>query len=242
MHKLKYVILTILNLAAISLKAQIAIGIQGGYDSNILDMNIKNLAFTKNGKKTGVDFDAAVDIKLTDYITFKTGITYLKKNHALVRTAQYTGLYEEFKNSYLQVPLLMSYSLGKNGLKVFGNAGIYGSYWLNGDVNGLVPNIFNVTDSVGNNGTLKESFGVSHYQQSYRFDSSKDKRFEFGFAFGLGTDFLLNKNNFLRLQGNFYSSITSQQKNYTLMPNNRFNNTLAVTAGIIHNLSPAKTK
>jgi hypothetical protein len=220
--------------------AQFSWGLEAGYTSNHLVTDNSNQSFTNYTSRSGFTVAIPALYKLNDWLSLKTKLTYIQKNYSIVRTGYYAGIYQNNNNSYLQIPLMLQCNFGDDNFQGFVNLGVYGGYWLAGKQKGVEANILNPVDSAAYSSTapstyLNETNGYS-YNESYAFDSRKDKRFEFGYVAGLGLNYELKKGKKLFAEANYYYSVTDQQKKYqtNLVP--RYNSTVAITVGILFSI------
>lgn len=229
------IILIIVMLFSKEAKSQWAIGIEGGYVNNHQLTDISNRVETNN--QNGNSFGVGILAKYTftkEWLSMETGLTFIQKNYSFVRTGKYQGIYENFINNYVQLPLGLSFRLfNLHGFKTYIDAGMYFGYWASSYVNGVTPNIINVIyQKDGNNYQLVQA--NASYSEKYSFDSRRDSRFEFGLYTGLTLAYDFYEKYGIFIRGRFYQSTTDQQKKYATNQIAQYNQSFFVSAGFMY--------
>jgi hypothetical protein len=195
-----------------TLHAQTSLGVEGGLSNNRYETNISNRASTVltnyNGIYVGLPFRYAIHPWL--YLTTTPGL--VQKGYSMDRTDSLYGEFDQHVNTYLQLPVGVSFVYNWRRLRVSLDLGVYTGYWLSGRVKGKTANIFNITDNIGANGQTSESFLLSDYSNKYSFLSERDNRWEFGWNIGPGLYYHLAGHCWLTGGARLYQSLTSQQK------------------------------
>jgi hypothetical protein len=213
--------------------AQFYGGLKGGYNQNYLHTDVSNRSFTKIQSEPGYNIGVIVKYHFKNWLSIQADPAIIQKNYSMTRTGIYTGIYQSYRNSYLQLPVTLQGSIQIKNITAFFNAGLYGAYWASGKVKGATPNILNINDSIGINGQIIESFRVISYSEKYQFDSRKDRRFEFGWLVGTGLGYTLNNKWDIFVEGRYYFSLSDQQKPYMINQLPKYNETLSVSLGIL---------
>ncbi|PZX60918.1 outer membrane beta-barrel protein [Hydrotalea sandarakina] len=219
-----------------SLHAQYSVGLFSGYTNNHLRTNISNRLFTenKNGNSisTGLIFNYAYKTK----IQLQTELALLQKNYSFVRTGLYSGIFTKYRNTYLQLPVIFKYKLlQKCKWVIWADAGFFVSYWVDGSINGVIPNVFNNYYTVDRRGSVTNYIRFSDYFQKHIFSSEKDNRFEVGPLVGITSVYQLNSSYSVFINARFYSSFLSQQKQYTVNQVMQYNQTSVISTGGVIN-------
>ena len=238
---MKQIIIVLFSLISIPNQAQFSIGFDLGYDYNHLNTPVSNKIFTKNTNIGGYSSSFQINYNFNNLFSLKTGFGLLQKNYSFTRTGDYLGVYETFTNFYFQVPInvqLKIIEIRKFKLFVFG--GIFSAYWAFAKVHGATPNIFNSTNTVGNDGQIIQYLTLANYSEKYQFNAIKDKRFEFGFVTGLSINYGLNSNFSIFLEPKYYQSLTDQQKQYMVNQVPKINQTLCISIGCLMKLPSNK--
>lgn len=238
----KIVLVHILILVYGFTKAQLYIGAEAGYSTNCSNADISRAMFTnsKNGGGYAAGLVAKYDFQRR--LSIESGIFLLQKNYSFIRTGEYTGVYTRFKNTYIQVPIILEIKLlSRKKTEAYLSAGGFGGYWAFGRVNGAAPNIFGSYEiGTSNRGLSSQFLSLTKYSEKYQFDSHRDNRVELGWLLGLGTKFTFKEKYFAFIQCNFYGSLTSQQKKYMLFQKNKNNHTVSVSLGIMCSIKGKK--
>jgi hypothetical protein len=221
MMKLKIILLFLLSIQYVFASAQTSLGLEAGISSGYLNTNISNRPSTEIDYNIGYTITIPFQYKIKDWLYLETDPGITQKNYFIDRTDSFSGIYNGFKNTYLQIPLLLKYVYG-NRLQAFADAGVYGGYWLSARLAGRVPNIFGLDNS--------NSLEDDTYNEKYAFNAEKDNRLEFGWVAGAGVQYHVNKKYLLIVSGKFYESLTDQQKKYVNeVP--QYNQTFAFSLG-----------
>jgi Outer membrane protein beta-barrel domain len=218
---------------SISLKGQTRIGLEAGIDNNYLNTRISNVSFTGYHTRQGITIGIPVEFGISDWFAVGTGIIYLQKNYQWYRTDYYAGEYEDFRNSYLQIPLAGKFSFGTKKIRGFLEVGGFMAFWTGGHVQGVAANIFNPVYPPLNTPPQTYLQVDSGYQfnEAYAFDNRRDNRVEFGWMAGCGVEYLLSK-YILFIKGRLFQSLTDQQKEYMINQTPRYNITESLVAGV----------
>lgn len=212
-------------------QAQLKIGLEFGLDKNKVNNDLTGRSFTENKASYGCSIGLPVTYKFTSWLALQSGINFQKKNYQIVRTELYSGIKEEFKNSYVQLPFTANFLFKIRKINYYLKYGIYGAIWCTGMVNGNIPNIFDISEQTNSNGTTSEYLNLNSFSDTYQFDSKKDKRLEFGSSIGTGVNYSINKTYSINLELRYDQSFTDQQKSYMLFQQPRYNRTFFVLIG-----------
>lgn len=157
-----------------------------------------------------------------DWLGIRTDINWSMKNHRQYRTMFKTD-YEEL-NSYIQLPIMASFSFGGQKLRGFLNTGIYGGYWLSSYDYGT--QMYPMTQ-IEISGTIKNEF-----------DQDRDQRFDYGLVGGVGVEwrfhYLQKDWAWQVVEARLYYSTSSTQKDYMRIKDPRYNTTFAIQSGLCY--------
>lgn len=220
----------LITLSIVKTNAQFSIGFEGGASINHLNTNINNRALTKNETQVGYSIGIPFRYRIAKYLSLETAPNLTQKKYSIVRLDPFKGVYHTFTNTYLQLPLIAKLTYGKKKFDYCLNIGAYMAYWALGNVNGSLPNIFTVTDSIIN-GQIIEKFMLNEYREKYTFNKKIDNRLEFGWVAGIGIVYKLNNYYSLFFEGNYYQALTDQQKKYMINQVPQYNQTLVFSIG-----------
>ncbi len=224
-------------------EAQLSVGVVAGYNYNHLITDIKNREFTKNTIERGYCTGLQINYSLTNLLSLQTGIDLLQKNYSFTRTGEYTGVYETFTNSYIQLPIAVKLRLlEKRKFQIFLKAGVYGAYWAYANVKGTTLNIFNSTHTISNEGQIIQYLSLTDYSEKYQFNDTKDNRYEFGLNSGISIQYALNRKYSALIESNYFQSVTDQQKHYMINQISKINQTLCISIGCIITFSDKKAE
>lgn len=213
--------------------AQYYWGVKAGISNNYLRTNISNRAFTETRSAPGYNVGVIVKYHFKNWLSIQAEPDIIQKNYSINRTGIYTGIYQSYRNTFFQLPVTMQVSFQKKNIGAFFSAGLYGAYWAYGKVKGAVPNILDISDSIGTNGQVIETFAVHTFSEKYRFDARKDRRFEFGWLMDAGFGYQLKKQYNLFIEGRFYYSLSDHQKAYMENQLPKYNETISISIGLL---------
>lgn len=121
------VLLALLSFTTVSTIGQIRIGPKAGYNKSITTLVQSG---TETNYNSGYQF--GISMMFGDKVYFQPEILYSQKGMRV------DSLNDDdcfiYKNSYLQVPLMLNFGVGENKFRAFVNFGPYIGYWTNGKV------------------------------------------------------------------------------------------------------------
>jgi hypothetical protein len=210
---------------------QLSVGAAAGVSDNFLNSNIANQPYTLNRPKVGYSLGAKIENWLPGKFGLEADPEIIQKNHSMERTDSFYGIVENYRNTYLQVPVGVNWRFGKK--KVFGFVGLGGylGYWLAGRIKGRVPDILNANDSIYPNGQGSESIRLVSYDEKYVFDPKRDNRLEIGWFIGAGVNYRYRRKWIIFTETRYYQSLSDQQKSYMINQVPRYNQTYSLIAG-----------
>jgi len=210
---------------------RISIGLEGGLSNNIISTNISNRVSTILQYNTGYTIGIPVQYRITNWLGVEAASNIMQKNYTISRTDSLTGVYQQFNNTYLQLPLTARFTYGWRRIQFFANLGGYVGYWAGSRISGRVPDILSARDSIGASGQSSESILLVGYDRKYQFDSRRDARLEFGWVAGAGVQYLLKDKYDFFARCNYYYALTNQQKDDYKGQTPQYNETFAFTLG-----------
>jgi hypothetical protein len=222
MTKKKLFFIFLLSMQYVFSSAQTSLGLEAGISSGFINTNISNRPSTVIDHNIGYTINIPFQYKIKDWLYFETGIDITQKNYFIDRTDSFAGLYTAFKNTYLQIPLMLKYVYGKR-LQLFADAGVYGGYWVSSRIAGTTPNIFGIDSS--------NRIEDINYKQKNTLTSQIDNRLEFGWVVGVGVHYHLNKKYMFIADGKYYQSLTDQLKKYFINEVPQYNTAFTFSLG-----------
>ena len=192
------------------------VGVTAGADCNTYTMDMQYMNDFRTKSRWGGTVGVSGQYNFTDWFGVRADLNWTQKNYRKYRTALSQVDYK-YRNNYLQLPVMASFSFGGEKLRGFANLGIYGGYWMNSS----------------RWGTDYSSFGHKTYEFSEKqeFNSDRDRRVEFGFVGGAGLEYRLCKHWAAQIELRYYYSTTSVQKQYMRVADYRYNGTTAIQMG-----------
>lgn len=227
-----YIIVIIFFAQIFKTSAQTNIGLDAGITYNKLDFksNNSNLILTS---RQGYIINLNIDHSLNKWFILETSPGVLQKNYSIKNR---NDIYQNINNTYLQFPISMKYDMKLiKRLNVSGSLGGYYAYWIKSTMNGTAPNVFEITsDSDGG-----ELIGLENIKSNHSF-SNQDNRSEFGWVAKIGLHYRIINNLSFSITGQYYRSITDQQKNTVELQVPKHNQTSALTIGVSYSFNKSK--
>jgi len=234
-----FVCMVFLLLISFTSKAQFYLGIEAGGNKNYLITNNSAQSFTTYNSASGISIGIPVLYQFNEWFALQASPSYTQKNYQINRTGFFQGIYQKNTNGYIQLPIMGNFSFGGEQLRGYANLGVYGAYWLSGNVKGTEPNILNPNDtaysSSNPSSALNENYGYT-YNEKYTFSSIKDNRLELGWVAGMGISYEVNSSYRFFIEGKYTGSFTDQQKKYQTNQVPRYNDTFGISIGCLFSL------
>lgn len=215
------------------MKAQLNVGINAGISRNSL---ISNRGYRSNTDYTKVDgFTAGMVVRypVNKYVTIGVEPSFIGKNYKIVRNDYYQGVYQATYNNYIQLPMLATFSLSNQRMLGGISAGGYSAYWAHSRKKGVIPNLSDLSTQDGDYTNVFQNIKPFSYDETYHFDNKLDNRWEFGWVAGLDFQYTLSRQFAYFMTARYYYSLTDQGKNYTINQEQRFNQTVVISAGLL---------
>ena len=208
----------------------VSFGIEGGYSYNMLNTSTGYRLYTSYENRAGFLIGVPVLVHFSKQFALGSGLRYVQKNYRYQRTLLGEHLlYSDFTNGFLQVPLFLDFSLGKNNWRIFFDIGATLGFWLRssrkGEWMGFSENPYD-----------PDYIQIEQFNERIKFDNRRDNRFESALFAGVGFRYTLKSfTPFISAQ--LHYGLTDLQKNYMLNQVSRYNNTITVQMGILFNSS-----
>ena len=159
----KILFLALAALATLQAAAQWRIGVNVGgmYNHYVIDKHYFDDYQYKD--RWGVGFGLMGQYDILDWLGVRAELDYVQKNHQQMRTLDELDC--RITNTYLQLPVMASFSFGGTKLRGFCHVGAYGGYWLNSRIKGDVFSSFS-----------RKTYDVD---QEIPFDSERDQEMRY---------------------------------------------------------------
>lgn len=155
-----------------------------------------------------------------DWLGVRADLNVTQKNHRQYRTGFFNSNDYKTHNTYLQLPVMASFSFGANKVRGFLNLGVYGGYWLSSHLEGTMF-------SLEENKTLPVDEDVD-------FNDDRDQRWDTGLAGGIGVEYRFAQHWVAQVEGRCYYSTVSTQKDYMKIRDPKYNTTLGLQVGVFY--------
>ena len=209
----RILLLTIALLITFMAQAQWRVGITGGADYNVFSMDRQYLDDYRIDGRWGVTFGITGQYDVTDWFGVRADLNWTQKNYRKHRMI-IKDMDFKYRNDYLQLPVMASFSVGGQKLRGFCNMGVYGGYWFNSHWKGSDYNSF---------GKYSMPF-----DEKVEFNDEVDKRWDFGLLGGIGVEYRITPHWAAQAEVRYYYSTTSTTKQYMRVKDYRYNNTTAI--------------
>lgn len=193
-------------------------GVSIGYTNNSYQKNINYQSDWQLRNRGGMTAGITAQYDLRDWFGIRTDLVWVQKNYRMYRSMICNDY--SYNNSYLQLPVMATFSFGAQKLRGFFNTGVYGGYW-----------IISSADVTLWNNSLEKYYKVS---QSGLINSEKDNRFVFGYVGGAGLEYRLAEKISAQLELRYYYDATSQTKQYQRISDHRYNSTFSIQTTVFY--------
>ena len=218
--------------------AQWFAGVEAGANRNYYISNTSDKPFFAYQPSFGFSAGASFRYEIPKLSSWFGGIqvvpTYIQKNYRIQRTGDYSPMYQQTNNSYLQLPVMAQFRFGGHISKTqtlhgILNLGGYGAYWMSGHLTGRALSPFDPNS-------------YQSFDTKYTFDNTKDNRVELGAIAGVGLQYALRDQYVLSVEYRYTPSLTDQQKAYQEDQTPRYNDTHSLLVTLQYRLPAGKHK
>ncbi len=200
--------------------AQWRVGLTAGAADNTLDIDTQFQYDWRYDSRTGVNIGLTGQYDFNDWLGVRTELLFQQRGYTMRRTESYVSDYSlHYRDNYIVLPVMGSFSFGGNTLRGFLNAGVFGGYWLNSHCKGLSQEPEEESEAINTEVKL-------HPQH--------DQRLDFGYAGGLGVEWRISEHWAARMEARYYYSVVSKKKQYQEARDYQYNSTLTVGLGVAY--------
>ena len=216
MKKLIYIFLFFI-LFPFAAHAQWRLGASAGGDYNHYSINTHYQTDYHYSGVWGWNVALFTQYNFRQWLALRAEIEAIEKDYRFYRTGIYSGTNYTTTNTYLQLPVMVSFSFGGQKVRGFVNTGVYAGCWLASKQKGTYYN------------TL--SYETEKVNQAYQFIKQKDQRADFGLVAGIGIEYMPHEHWVVHLETRSYYSFISTVKQYMEINDYRYNTTITLQAG-----------
>ena len=200
--------------------AQWRAGFTAGAAENTLCLDTQYQYDWRYDDRRGVNIGLMGQYDFSDWLALRAELLFQQRGYTMRRTETYA---EEnllrYRDNYLVLPVMASFSFGGNALRGFLNAGVAGGYWLESRCKGALQDA----------GDEKEELNVK-----IEFLDKRDCRFDFGYVGGLGLEYRICTFLAAQVEARYYYSVVSKKKQYQAAKDYQYNSTLTLSAGVAY--------
>ena len=215
---------------ALPASAQWSIGLRGGADLNSMARSSFYTSQTFESR-TGLSVGLVSGYSFNEWLGLRFGAELVQKNYQTVyNSAEMAakGCNEDFKNTYLQIPVMADFSVCPTKWRYHFLAGVYGGYWLSCSESGIINHVGLEPDD---NSTINPA---SFSNEKVEFNSERDNRLSYGVLGGISVERALSEHWFVNVEALYYYDLSSQTKNYMSFKDPRYNSTIDCRFGITY--------
>jgi hypothetical protein len=235
--KIYFILWLIVSCCHTSGHAQWYVSIEAGCSSNLLDKDLSSISSTQNKHGNGIQLAMGAIYTISPAFNLNMNVGYIQKNSSLIRTGIYEGGFTNQHNGYVHLPITLhwnGYKYKKIILQLY--TGGYAAYWMYGQTSGKIPNLYNSWNEIDENGQVSQKISLESYSEKYRFNSTKDRRIEWGWLAGAGINYQICHRYSLFSHFSYLQAITPQQKTDNNNQSGAFNKTIAASIGCLYRL------
>ena len=209
---MRHLILILSILSSVASFAQWRVGLTVGPDFNQYSVDNQYQYDWSYSTRIGLMAGVTAQYAFSDWLAVRAEADYIHKNHRQHRSSPIGANSYYYRNDYVQVPLMASFSFGGERLRGFTNAGIYAGYWFHSSVSGS-----------------QAMSGVAYQiDQHVEFNKELDNRFCFGYVGGIGMEYRFSPKIVGQVEARCYYDVTSQVSQYQNVKDHRYNTTLGI--------------
>lgn len=223
----------LLLLSPIFVRGQLNTGIGTGISQNSLNNNQHSNPLTAYDMVDGRIIEIVLQYSLQKHITLGLEPSVIGKHYKIVRSDYYQGVYQATYNTYIQLPILLTFHISNPRIMGGISAGGYTAYWANSRRKGIIPNLSNLSLQDSNYKNVFQNMEPFSYNETYNFNAKLDNRWEFGCVAGLDFQYTLFSQLAYFISARYYYALTNQNKKYSINQEHRYNETLAVSTGLL---------
>ncbi len=216
-------------------KGQPFFELSGGLNYNSLSDNPELGFFEELSAENGIYFSVVINYSINERFGLVGGVQFVQKNYKLHRRPPFQSVFKEVENDFLQTPIALEVRLLQlEKIIISFQAGFFASYWIQSYTEGTIPNAFNSTNSLTENGEVIQNFSVSSYKEK-GFDQGSDNRLEIGTLLGLDLIYAIHSKYSMVLAFTYNYAFTSLSKSLDYS-----NRTLVSSIGVRYSLTKGK--
>ncbi|MFI3295570.1 MAG: porin family protein [Rikenellaceae bacterium] len=198
--------------------SQLSVGLTAGATHNTM---VADAGYYERDYNARMGFAVAIPVEyqFNDWLAMRGEVGYIAKNYSWTR--EY-GEFQQYTNSFVQVPLMANFSLKVKEVRLFLSAGGYLGYWAGSCISGQLLSLFDLQ--------------LNYFSgERYEFDSAADNRFDAGLLLGVGAKWNLCDKLSLLGELRMQYGLTDMQKPYMENHFPRYNTTIQLNIGVMYN-------
>ena len=219
MKKIVLVLTAVMLLTTVAAHAQWRVGATIGGDYNFYSVDKQYMTDLEIQGSPGLTAGVSGQYSFMDWLGVRVDLNYTQKNYQIHRAMLDKWEYN-YRNDYLQLPVMAAFSFGGTKLRGFCNLGCYTGIWLNSHISGTDFNLFS-------------SKWVS-LNENVKFNSDRDNRWDAGLLAAAGLEYHIANHWAIQLEARYYHGLTSTTKPYMRVADYRYNSTMALQVGVYY--------
>lgn len=217
--KYRVILLIMAMLLPFGAQAQWKVGVTAGAGYNMFSMDKQYMADYQIDARWGATAGISGQYDINDWLALRADLNWTQKHYRKHRV-HLSQIDYHYRNNYLQLPVMASFSTGGERLRGFCNLGVFAGYWLTSRRYG--------SDYI--------AFGdfLFDFNEKVVFNSESDQRLDFGLTGGLGLEYRMDSHWALQAETLCYYSTVSTTKQYMRVKDYRYNTTLVAQLGVYY--------
>lgn len=218
----------LITVSSFSQESKWGLGLTGGFNSNKVELNKGIATDYRYPNRFGYNVGIVGRYRFVDWFALRADLRVSSRNYRMEReTEMVNNVYTNYRNTFLQLPIVADFSFGGKKLRGHFYAGGYIGGWLDAHRSGVTYGVSLETED--------KLLYFADFDEKMEFDSRRDQRFNAGLTCGVGINYLFHKHWEVMLESFYQYDLTNSNKS-TLIATPRYNNTLSCSVGLLYNL------
>ncbi len=221
MNTKKLLAATVMLALPTCMAAQWRLGVTAGAAHNTLGIDTQYQYDWRYDSRWGAQVGVTGQYNFNDWFGLRADLDLQQRGYTMRRTEKHVSATNlDYRDNYLTLPLMATFSFGGEKVRGFLNAGVYGGYWIGSHCKGLYQDIENnIPDPV---------------DTKVEFNNTRDQRLDFGYVGGVGVEYRFATHWAAQAEARYYYSVVSKKKQYQATKDYQYNSTIALTLGMAY--------
>jgi opacity protein-like surface antigen len=225
MNRIKLLVLIGILMTVGDAMAQWRVGATIGAVNNRLSIDTQYQYDWRYDSRWGVQAGISGQYDVNDWFGIRADLAFQQRGYTQRRTEKYASPNKgHYRDNYLTLPVMASFSFGGEKLRGFLNAGVYGGYWLSSLVKGVSSDPDRVADGLP----------PDKFEEIVDLSGVPYQRWDFGGIAGVGVEYRLCSHWAAQIEARYYYSVISKKKQYQATKDYQYNNPVSLTVGVYY--------